>query len=1277
MVFKVIFTVSSFILFLNLQGENMEKLSPVLEGFPRTGLGTSEISFYQPFEETLNATYGRGKTDTLKMSPKDIQWGNGICGKCISTKEKSLSLKYPTEKNLNGIEGAISFWMKPGDWSKLKSGFNAPGIFVSIEWKDKRRITLFNNNWYTLMEANNGHENVRSTPVPEGTDFYIRDKWLHFVLVWQADKVLCYIDGEEKAAVDLKMPFDKNLEDNFTIGCPQFSSLDEVKVFNRALTKSEIESLYDYGTSKPSKAFISVPFCEKKEKNAMPPKDCCTSWTGLIERLTGQISDFPTTVWTSYDDENLYFQFLWKVPKELADDSVGVGLYGAVSHDVGEKDGPVWKDDSFELLFSPNSKDEYRIVVNDRNSVYDSKNGNSSWDSGVKVISEANLKEWNLSLVIPLKSINIPKSGDEWKFNIIRRSKVCGIAYESFFVDSHSFLPCPGGSLRFADSNSRVRISGMGSLKSGLLDFSVCADGKIDVLLHDQKGILKEEKKFSSGSLSIEKNLPIGADKIYIKINREESNTDLFELAVPYSFSRAGEISFTFIPLVDLLNMKCVVSADDKTPKKFIVRILKSGKEVCKKDYSFQGKYGEFKIPVKELGKGDYSIEAYVSANGKELLSKRMFFTKKELPEWVNNKYGLDDIVLKPWEPLTREGNTFKLWNRQFKYSEDLLFPETLLSAGESPLARSVELIIDGKVLKGKNVIESFKKTGLRRSFHADMEGVEINASVNLSYDGMEWYDIKLDPAENSAEISNMKLVIPFKKETAELYFKDLRDAGNIKKLPSDMPFCQILVIRNDLHGLVFFAESPEGYSLKKPSSCIQWKEKGDTFELIINIIDHPFKINKERKIAFGLIPTPIRPERINWRNIRVGKLNNSKEAQPPLARWQFWWTWHGDAKKEKQERFWNNLTPPYDDLRKLYKKCIDSGITPVPYFSLTRMSPFIEEYKYFEEDWHIEPSQRVAQGEKENTSKSVMVCPNSTYSDYFFYRLKSALDETGFRGIYIDCTGPIACCNHYHGCGYTDDDGKMCKTYPYLATREFYRRARTLLEQSNTENKETMLVGHANRPLYVLSGADAAAIGENFVVEVGKHGNYHWISLDHFRALMSPHTGIINFLLPQFARARMNEKDIWFSEQKRPEVEHLCGLVMCHDAKVWPAFSLNAPYREMWKFQDLFGWDEKLEFLPYWNNKKYVKVENAPEDLVVSLYRRPGKLMAVVLNHSDKKSNPKITFNMKELGIEKDALSFVDSLHGNKYELKGNVLEIPINPWSYEALIFKTGSPK
>ena len=151
--------------------------------------------------------------------------------------------------------------------------------------------------------------------------------------------------------------------------------------------------------------------------------------------VTQQTQVHKTQVHMLYDSQNLYIAVLcdeWH-------------LEHLVSL-VRERDGPVWQDDSIELLFDTANGHGavYHIIVNSIGTIYDEKcvdteHADPSWNSTCRVKTGRCTDQWVVEIAIPAKDFGIAlQPGLTWGLNVCR-SRYAGVKEFS------SWSPTPGG----------------------------------------------------------------------------------------------------------------------------------------------------------------------------------------------------------------------------------------------------------------------------------------------------------------------------------------------------------------------------------------------------------------------------------------------------------------------------------------------------------------------------------------------------------------------------------------------------------------------------------------------------------------------------------------------------------------------------------------------------------------------------------------------------------------------------------------------------------------
>jgi len=96
-------------------------------------------------------------------------------------------------------------------------------------------------------------------------------------------------------------------------------------------------------------------------------------------------------------------------------------------------------------------------------------------------------------------------------------------------------------------------------------------------------------------------------------------------------------------------------------------------------------------------------------------------------------------------------------------------------------------------------------------------------------------------------------------------------------------------------------------------------------------------------------------------------------------------------------------------------------------------------------------------------------------------------------------------------------------------------------------------------------------------------------------------------------------------------------GLMLAHDAQFWGEFYACGVKEEPGLKRALWGYDETVEFIPYWDSRKLIEVEGTAQGTaVVSAWLRPdGKLMAIVLNTANAAATVPVKVNVEKFPVK------------------------------------------
>lgn len=200
-------------------------------------LSRKDLTFYVPFEDSLKASYSKGNPFPIgKVDNKMYHFVEGIKSNGLIT---GKAIKYQIKDNMNNEEGTFSIWIKPVKWHApdgknhyfaqfyfknvvARLYFYYPGqMGVLFQQRGKTVFTCFA--WSKLKKGN----------------FY------HLVFTYKAGELSFYLDGVAKAhKTEGVIPFKKGKKFHIAVNAATDTVFDELLIFNRVLTPTEIKALY-------------------------------------------------------------------------------------------------------------------------------------------------------------------------------------------------------------------------------------------------------------------------------------------------------------------------------------------------------------------------------------------------------------------------------------------------------------------------------------------------------------------------------------------------------------------------------------------------------------------------------------------------------------------------------------------------------------------------------------------------------------------------------------------------------------------------------------------------------------------------------------------------------------------------------------------------------------------------------------------------------------------------------------------------------------------------
>jgi len=195
-------------------------------------LDRSDLTFYAPFENSLDARLARGKKSPILKSK--VRFEPGVVGRGVVPAKE---IRYSGSGNMTG-EGVICFWAKPIDWEQ-GDGRNHHFFRISTATSGNSLFVLYYGmTRFWQFGAKQGGIDTYQTDFRKGV-------WRFIALSWRRERLDLYVNGVRLGyRVKDVQPLTINEKSFFSITTNFPTVIDELMVFKRALTLREIKALY-------------------------------------------------------------------------------------------------------------------------------------------------------------------------------------------------------------------------------------------------------------------------------------------------------------------------------------------------------------------------------------------------------------------------------------------------------------------------------------------------------------------------------------------------------------------------------------------------------------------------------------------------------------------------------------------------------------------------------------------------------------------------------------------------------------------------------------------------------------------------------------------------------------------------------------------------------------------------------------------------------------------------------------------------------------------------
>ncbi|MCL5674446.1 MAG: DUF6067 family protein [Candidatus Omnitrophica bacterium] len=1206
-------------------------------------LDSGDLLFYVSFKHGLKAEFARGSATPAKM-PSDVSrrivkgvikkgWlfggkNSGIDYYSGNKGGRACKEMYGQKANIFGDSGTVAFWLKP-----LPNTNNMEEHFFEM-WPI-----------HVVRDAYGGYQynyNKKSGYLYDGS--VEPNHWIFLALTWRKGEARAYFNGRlsgistgtgvlsitpEKFEIALQgltwMPFQtKKFEDDVVIS--------EFQIFRRPLTGEEIRSLFERGhvttsqqlgnmpnafVNKPQRAFVpavvAAPLLPAQDSSTsgfpnltdMPAQGC------FIERRVGVLDKDPTLVRFACDTKNLYISFVCPVDKSIQKYPVwyptGEFLAGVLT-----RDGNVASDDNIEFMFHSKDGHIYQYLLNAKGVLYDSKDGNKSWNSAGRFYARSDFNAWTGECTIPLSELGaVP--GDIIDFNVLRSWKLFSSSQNALCTDPQSH---PDWGKLLLGSPACASIESAGKPQNGNIDLHGSISGPAGEYTVSVLG------KGYGHKFNLEQKVKIWSAPINFKLMRKLEKPGDMALAVEIknpagSVLLARTIPFVFVPSVTVNladypgwgKLDVTVTPMSRTGVSAEVSLIKNGSTAAiQKISEFKNPAVTIRFNTKNLSIGQYTVVVRLFKDGRQIDEYSRPYKKEPLPAWYHNTIGITAAVPKPWINMQTSGSHIFCLLKETSFNHTL-FPSSIVSNGQPLLAGPVRLLV--KTAAGKRVItaaSSFRIIGrTRRSVSWISTGQDGNLSVRVngrvSFDGFTW--MKITFAGETVE--HLTIEIPLNRKTSEMTSIDgpaLVTNRQWKTVYAGYWF------GNEKAGFEYWWQDQRGWVTNGEQVTITASPKEVTIDL--PVIQKTTNLQKSRTITFGWTSTPYKPIRKDWRTIMLYRGVNYYAGD---------WTF-------AMPNYPKPTLPPeqYKQMAEDMKK---------PYFPIQlwyAFGPYMwvgsPEYAKWWREWQFTPSQLTPPDP--NSKDWGPASAASSASDLFIWMLNRFVKKYPLRGLYFDCTAMPLDANEAHGCGYIDKHGVRQPTGTLLATRRHYERIYNVIKTAHPKYgwiRDDYGMGGPIDPFF-----DEIWMGEGLISAIGsfpEKNYYHVVNIPKARYWFNKErTGYFTAWLTELACLAGTDREKraeWYGKMIVPpkngkhgvwilprwkDYEHVAGLGIIHDAWIIGGNDLELPWMWLNEIYRMMEWDNSVRFLGYWENGNVLKMKGGiPEKIVCSLYWRPTGL--------------------------------------------------------------------